>query len=553
MNNTGIDSAGSAHVPMVIDNGGTDGASTVARAGSTSSSQGVAGGMAGLLPSTVIDLRDVSHSIHPMDQLEVMVDMNHTREEILDSMVVCWFGQQEKDLQGGIFNANLLRLEPKDKLSKLVRYLGGSTAGGVKPMRDWIKAMALEYVRANPGVFDQARIERAQMNRAAAAAAPSVAGNGGRQKERSSRAAVSEGSPSAPSFRRSDRIKTVPVPAGVGSSMTTSAGPATAREALDAYKDLEEEVEVVRASTHSSSGTSKGRQGDGGRQGVASPPHRKDAVHKKKSKPASDSESSSSSDDTSTGSSDPDSDGDDSDDESATEDSSTGTDSEDTESTASGGSAASGERRRKRRRSHRHSTRSGGRRHRHRHHHHRGRGLRGPLARAFIKNALRGHSSTHKLYDVYSNDVEFRHERNRNEVLALCEVADLLRQNRKKKAMEVLIRRLAGVQTADSSNNWAACDAIEVRMNKQSFIPARMLGEVFKASKRAAMLSAPATRTSAPPVSSAGTPLRPPIVNNRRAGPARRPVTRPANPPRVSFNDGGRPSSTRGDAPRGGN
>ena len=52
------------------------------------------------------------------------------------------------------------------------------------------------------------------------------------------------------------------------------------------------------------------------------------------------------------------------------------------------------------------------------------------------------------------------------------------------RALELTVRRLVGVQTADMSGIWAVCDQFELVMDKQSFVPDEFLARALKNAAR---------------------------------------------------------------------
>lgn len=103
-----------------------------------------------------------------------------------------------------------------------------------------------------------------------------------------------------------------------------------------------------------------------------------------------------------------------------------------------------------------------------------------PMAKEFIRNVLRSSGGT-SVYRVFKYDVVFVSERNRRECLALARILDAALQGDMQQLVELTVRRLAGVHTADSSdNNWDACDAIEQVMERQSFVPTKFLQRTLR-------------------------------------------------------------------------
>jgi hypothetical protein len=102
-----------------------------------------------------------------------------------------------------------------------------------------------------------------------------------------------------------------------------------------------------------------------------------------------------------------------------------------------------------------------------------------PMADAFIHNALQSQGGTGLLVTAFK-EVKFEKERNQRECLALCRIADALRAGNYREALELTVRRLAGVHTADTSDSWAMCDVLERVMHKQSFVPEDHLQRAVK-------------------------------------------------------------------------
>lgn len=111
-------------------------------------------------------------------------------------------------------------------------------------------------------------------------------------------------------------------------------------------------------------------------------------------------------------------------------------------------------------------------------------GLSKPLAEKFLLNVQRGAGSrSFSVYTEYKERV-FKHERNRHEVEFLARLVDLLRKKQRSAALEVAVRRLVGVETADRSGDWRLCDAFELVTKKQSNAPTEFLAHAIKAVKR---------------------------------------------------------------------
>lgn len=73
-------------------------------------------------------------------------------------------------------------------------------------------------------------------------------------------------------------------------------------------------------------------------------------------------------------------------------------------------------------------------------------------------------------------------ERNKNECVTLCRIIDAQLEQKPLNwhALEIAVRRLAGVMLADEHKNWQMCTAIEGRKDKQSFLPDKHMKSVLK-------------------------------------------------------------------------
>ena len=118
-------------------------------------------------------------------------------------------------------------------------------------------------------------------------------------------------------------------------------------------------------------------------------------------------------------------------------------------------------------------------------------GLARPLAKKWIRNALgsSGARGSDAITEIYK-DHTFRQIRNARECQLLAKVVDCLRRRspKVKRALEMVVRRLVGVQAADLSNNWDLCDQFELVMDKQSFVPDEFLARAIKNSTRIASM-----------------------------------------------------------------
>ena len=116
-------------------------------------------------------------------------------------------------------------------------------------------------------------------------------------------------------------------------------------------------------------------------------------------------------------------------------------------------------------------------------------GLARPMAKEFIRNVISQAGSGGSVYKVYKYDVVFKKERNMRECLALAKIVDAIIHKQWDNVRELVCRRLAGVHASDTSDNWAMCDAFELVMDKQSFVPDAFMQRAIKSVMRMQALS----------------------------------------------------------------
>ena len=107
-------------------------------------------------------------------------------------------------------------------------------------------------------------------------------------------------------------------------------------------------------------------------------------------------------------------------------------------------------------------------------------GLARPMAKGFLRNVLSQAGASGSVYKVYKYDIEFKRDRNHKECVSLARMLDSLLNKKYKELREQMCRRLAGVHAADTSGNWAFCDAFELVMDKQSFVPDDLMQRAVK-------------------------------------------------------------------------
>ena len=118
-------------------------------------------------------------------------------------------------------------------------------------------------------------------------------------------------------------------------------------------------------------------------------------------------------------------------------------------------------------------------------------GIEEPMAKEFFANVLRASGGT-KCLEVFKNDIPFKHERNKREILCLARIADLIFSDNISVAVEIIARRIAGVHTADSTGSWDVCDHLEQNMENHSFVPAGILRRTLNhVARQQALMKAP--------------------------------------------------------------
>lgn len=139
-------------------------------------------------------------------------------------------------------------------------------------------------------------------------------------------------------------------------------------------------------------------------------------------------------------------------------------------------------------------------------------GLASPFAESFLSNVLRGAPDS-TVQKVYKYDISFNHTRNQRECLTLAALIDAARAGDLNQVLELACRRLAGVHTADASNNWKICDAIELHTASQSFVPS---GYLQLALKQVVRMQAVEKTSSAPRGAGSGVPGGPKIEYKKK-------------------------------------
>lgn len=105
-----------------------------------------------------------------------------------------------------------------------------------------------------------------------------------------------------------------------------------------------------------------------------------------------------------------------------------------------------------------------------------------PMAQRFIRRAL-AQGDAKSLLQVFTARA-WKNDRNKNECLTLARALDHLHRAKPRvaEAVELLCRRLAGVDIADESGNWAFCQALEgsSSQHRQSLVPEDIMRGALK-------------------------------------------------------------------------
>jgi hypothetical protein len=105
-------------------------------------------------------------------------------------------------------------------------------------------------------------------------------------------------------------------------------------------------------------------------------------------------------------------------------------------------------------------------------------GMTESIAQEILANILRGRRDA-TVSDIISRR-SFKSQRNKNEVMLLARAIDCLREGQESGALELLTRRLAGVQLADTQDSWTAAGALLGNTEANADVPDRILRRVLK-------------------------------------------------------------------------
>jgi hypothetical protein len=126
-----------------------------------------------------------------------------------------------------------------------------------------------------------------------------------------------------------------------------------------------------------------------------------------------------------------------------------------------------------------------------------GHGILLPMGAGFVENALRNYGGRGKLYHIFDQDMKLKEKRNRIEILALAAIADEMLAGDPDYAFELVIRRLAGVHSADLTGNWALCAEYGLDTSSSSFVPTKNQTTAVKNVARMQSLSKPSASSYA--------------------------------------------------------
>jgi len=98
---------------------------------------------------------------------------------------------------------------------------------------------------------------------------------------------------------------------------------------------------------------------------------------------------------------------------------------------------------------------------------------------------------------LWCNQVQWRNARNRRECQTLSEAIDALVEEglgEESPGLEIISRRLVGVQLADRTSDWNVCDAVTGPSMVDSVLPRHMFAKALRDAASLRRLSAPANR-----------------------------------------------------------
>lgn len=106
-------------------------------------------------------------------------------------------------------------------------------------------------------------------------------------------------------------------------------------------------------------------------------------------------------------------------------------------------------------------------------------GVTEAIADKTIHNILLAGPSVYSVYQQLSSQGDWS-QRNTGESLLIARVIDELRGDRVANATELLVRRLTGVHTAETSGSWATCDAMTGIGRTRTFLPEKFAKHTIK-------------------------------------------------------------------------
>jgi hypothetical protein len=95
---------------------------------------------------------------------------------------------------------------------------------------------------------------------------------------------------------------------------------------------------------------------------------------------------------------------------------------------------------------------------------------------------LDGANSVQERFNILT--LRWNNERNRKAVMVYAKIIDALNRGDLETALEIAIRRLAGIQAAEQSGSWSLSNVLENNTEQQSFLPSHMFNSFLKMAAR---------------------------------------------------------------------
>ena len=121
--------------------------------------------------------------------------------------------------------------------------------------------------------------------------------------------------------------------------------------------------------------------------------------------------------------------------------------------------------------------------HRHSHRHSSRRRARSPtLVEAWLDHVLDGAHSVQERFNIVTS--RWQGERNRKAAMVYARLIDALCRGDAEAALEIAVRRLAGIQSAEQSGSWSLSNVLENNTEQQAFLPSHMFSSFLKMAAR---------------------------------------------------------------------